>query len=138
MGAEEHSWHDTSDSCLAGYAARAPQEPHLKAYDFERLYTNIHLRDMFYGTMHLVSQVFQAAAAKRQVPVKTCAKKHAVWLTANQLLAVEQLNCGENTRAVLHLGSGHCRRLATTPVAQYVCEIWRRAVLARYRCTYRS
>ena len=61
----------------AGYAEKAPQQPCLEAYDFERLYTSIPLQDMEDSIMQLMTQVFEAGAARGYVAIKVRAKKHA-------------------------------------------------------------
>ncbi len=67
------------------YACYSPSAPMLAACDFARLYTNIPHADMLYRVMQLIHTVFEMDAHKNHAGIKIGEKKHAVWLTAENM-----------------------------------------------------
>ena len=71
MDLEQLSRHGSSDSSVnAQYADKVPQQPCLKAYDFDKLYTKIPLHDTYTSVMQFMTQVFEAAATQDSVALK--------------------------------------------------------------------
>ena len=67
------------------YSCFSPSAPELAACDFARLYTNIPHNDMLEMVMQLIQIVFQMPAHSNHAGIKIREKKHAVWLTAENV-----------------------------------------------------
>ena len=67
------------------YAPYAPERPKVAARDFARWYTNIPHNDMLTTFMQLIRTVFMLDSHRDHAGIKIREKKHALWLTADQM-----------------------------------------------------
>lgn len=79
---------------ITQYAQHMHTSPHMEAYDFERLYTNIETADMEISIMQLIGRIFDLHELTDHVAIKVWETKPAVWLKQHQVPTDDQARSG--------------------------------------------